>query len=117
MGVSVAQQELGWNVPSRGESIDMRYTRFLVEHPTVMQALAWLARQKVAADRRRGLTPRVGAKGLLENLRWGVFPSDAPDYVVNAPNCDNTFASRFARSLAASFDDLADVFEFRELNS
>jgi hypothetical protein len=117
VSASAAQLDIGWNVQPRGESLDLRYARYLSKHPDILPALAWLARRKVAADKAKGLTPRVGAKALVERLRWGDLPADAPDYVLAAEACDNSFASRIARSLARSFVDLADVFVMKELDS
>lgn len=117
MGASAAQLAIGFEVHSTGENLDQRWARFTAEHPQTIKALVWIARAKVAADIKDGRTPRVGAKGLLERLRWRDFKDDAPEYVITALSCDNSFASRVARTLAATYPDLKTVFEMRELDS
>lgn len=117
MSASAAQLAIGWNVPPHGESLDMRFRRFTHEHPDTVRALVWLARDKVADDVRNGRAPHVGSKALLERLRWRGFPLGAPTYVHTAVSCDNSFSSRVARLLAADYEDIASVFELRELNA
>lgn len=114
---SAAHADLGYRAPVPGESLDIRVSRFLGEHPDSLRALVWLARAKVFADARRGRTPMVGAKGLIERLRWGDFPLDAPPYVHAAVAPNNSYASRIARIIAATHEDLAHVFVTRELAS
>ncbi len=118
MSASAAQQEIGWGPrPTDPCPLELRFDTFNREHPDVLRALVWLAREAVASQRAEGRTPRLGAKGLLERLRWRDFPVHAPTYVVTAPSCDNSFASRYARKIASECADLSAVFEMRDLNS
>jgi hypothetical protein len=118
VSASAAQQEIGWGPrPTDPSPLDLRFDTFTREHPDVLRALVWLAREAVTSQIAEGRTPRVGSKGLLERLRWRDFPVHAPTYVITAPSCDNSFASRFARKIAAEYADLAHVFELRDLTS
>jgi hypothetical protein len=110
---SVAQLEIGWSVPSRGESLQMRFERFHREHPEVYKELVRLARQKLAARARKGRQLHIGIGNLVEAVRWHEDDDDAPVL----PQINNSYRSRYARLMAEQEPDLRDVFEMRELNA
>lgn len=116
--LSHAQLELGELRPEFPSPLELRFRIFDEEHPDTFRALVWLVRENMAKQRGEGNEhPGVGAKAALERLRWRDFPVHAPTYVITAPSCDNSFASRYARKIAEECPDLADAFVLRELAS
>jgi len=113
-GVSVAQVEIGWGPrPTDPSPLELRFQTFHAEHPEVFDHLVAVAREKLAARRRRGRALRLGAKALVEAVRWHEDDDDAP----GLPDIDNSLVSRYARLMARTCPDLEHVFEMRELNS
>lgn len=112
MSASVAQLAIGWTVPPRAESLQMRFERFHREHPEVFEELVRQARIRLAARARKGRPLRIGAKALVEHVRWHEDDDDA----VALPFINNSFVSLYVRLMMRE-PDLRDVFETRELHS
>ncbi len=106
---SAAQQELGWDVPPRGESIDLRWSRFLREHPKALRDFHEIAVELLDAGE-----TKLSAKFIVEIARYRQIIRRTPGdkYSVN-----NSFTSRIARTLEATYPALAGRFETRELQS
>lgn len=90
------------------ESLDTQFERWLAANPHVLDAFISLARQARAAG-----CQRIGAKLIVERLRW--------EYLLQTHNDDfklnNNYTSRLARLAADRCPELAAMFEFRELRS
>jgi hypothetical protein len=107
---SMVQQEIGFGPPPpRGESLDMRYTRWLVAHPDALREFATIARELLA----EGET-HLSVDFVVHIARYKQIIRRTPGekYRIN-----NSYTSRIARSLEASFPDLVGVFEKRELHN
>jgi hypothetical protein len=107
--VSAPQLELGWNVHTRGESIDLRWARWLGEHPKALRDF-----HEIAAELMEAGETRLSAKFLAEIFRYRqIIRKAASDrYLFN-----NDFTSRLARALEATYPELRGKFETRELIS
>lgn len=88
-------------------TITERFHAFHDANPQVLGALEDLALDLVRRGRRR-----IGIGMLFEVVRWSALRTDGEPYLLN-----NSYRSRYARLLADSHPDLADVFELRELTS
>lgn len=90
------------------ESLDTRFRNWLDANPHVLAAFIGLAVQA----RRAGRT-RIGAKLIVERLRWEyMLQTDGDDFRLN-----NNYTSRLARAAVGLQPDLEPLFEFRELRS
>lgn len=95
----------GTDGPTR---LDLEFEAFHRANPRVYATLARLARQAVAAGKRR-----VGIKMLWEVMRWEMWITTTDD----AFRLNNNWPSRYARLLMQREPDLAGLFETRELRS
>lgn len=87
-------------------SIDERFAIFHAANPHVADALEALARQWVAAGRKK-----LGAKALMERLRWeSGIQTEGDVYRLN-----NDYSSRYSRLLAKRHPEWTDLFETRAL--
>lgn len=88
-------------------TLDERFEIFHAENPHVFEVMVRLAREAKARGRRR-----IGAKALAERARWELaFAVEGEDFKIN-----NSYVSRYARLLAETHPELADLFEFRRLH-
>jgi hypothetical protein len=91
-------------------TIEERFQAFHQANPWVYDALCRLARQRV----RHGIR-RIGIGMLFEVLRWewqGATSDPNAEWRIN-----NSYRSRYARLIMATEQDLAGVFETRELKA
>ena len=104
MSASISQLELGYGPPPKDPSpLDLAFERFHRENPRVYRVLVALAREAVAAGE------KVGMRCLWENMRWKLRVVERQaGYVLN-----DHHAPRYARLIAKSEPDLADLFELR----
>ena len=92
----------------RHESLDQRFDRFISTNPQVLDAFIYFAGEA----QRRG-RQRIGAKAIVERLRWEwLGRTEGDEFRLN-----NSFTSRLARAAVARKAELAELFEFRELRS
>lgn len=92
----------------RERSIEERFLSFHARHPEVYDELVRLARQVIAAGRRR-----IGIRLLWERMRWTFYiERGRDDFKMN-----DHFHSRYARMLMEREPDLAGLFETRELRA
>jgi len=90
------------------EALDTRFNRWLAANPQALAAFIGIAEEA----RAHGVM-RIGAKLIVEELRWRyAIQTRGDDYKFN-----NSFTSRLARVAANTRPDLADLFEFRNLRS
>jgi hypothetical protein len=90
------------------KSLDQKFAEYHAENPQVFAKFVSLAEQ--AKQRGR---PRIGAKFLLELVRWNTPVSAAgDDFKIN-----NSYVSRYVRLLASSRPDLGALFATRKLKS
>lgn len=108
MNWQTAQQEIGWTVPPRAESIDMRFARWLSENPMALREFAAIGRELLEAGELK-----LSAKFIVEIARYRQIIRRTPGsrYAVN-----NTFTSRIARALESRWPEFKGVFELRELH-
>lgn len=90
-------------------SIQERFEEFDAAHPDVYVLFRRFALELIAVGRRR-----IGAKLLIERIRWHYVTSSAGsgEFKIN-----NVFSSRYARKLIAERPEFADVFEVRQLQA
>lgn len=88
-------------------TLSERFDAFHQLNPHVYDALRDLALDLVD----RGHT-RIGIKMLFEVLRWSAMRTSGEEWKLN-----NNFHSRYARLLADTCWQLADVFEMRRLHT
>lgn len=90
------------------ESLDTRFRNWLAANPHVLDAFIALAQQAARSGRKR-----IGAKLIVERLRWEyMLQTEADDFKLN-----NNYTSRLARAAVGKRPDLEPLFEFRELRS
>lgn len=90
------------------ENLDARFRAWLTANPHVLDAFIALAQQAQRAGRRR-----IGAKLIVERLRWEyLLQTEAADFKLN-----NNYTSRLARAAVGRVPALEPLFEFRELRS
>jgi len=108
MSASVAHADLGFSGHSRAESIDLRFARFLEEHPKALHEFADIGRELIAAGE-----TRLSAKFIVEIARYRQIIRKTPGekYAVN-----NSFSSRIARALEIGWPEFAGKFETRALH-
>lgn len=96
-------------IPKRqpGETIEQQFLAFHEANPHVYDALVQMARDLV----RRG-RDHLGIGMLFEVLRWSYIKTWSDDFKLN-----NNYRSRYARLIARTESDLANVFELRELKA
>jgi hypothetical protein len=104
---SHAQLELGHEEHGTTENIDLRFSRWLGEHPKALRDFAEIARELVAAGE-----TRLSAKFIVEIARYRqiIRKDEGERYALN-----NTFTSRIARALDSIYPELSGRFELREL--
>lgn len=94
--------------PVAGESADAAFERWIGANPHVLSMFIDLALQLQRAGRRR-----IGAKAIVERMRWEyMLRTDGDGFKLN-----NNWTSRLARAAVRRRPELADVFEFRELRT
>lgn len=94
--------------PFPPDQIQESFERFDRENPAVYNAFRQAARELVAAGR-----TRIGAKMIVERLRWETrfgAPMSQRPYKIN-----NNFTSRYTRKLIAQEPDLAPFIETRRI--
>ncbi len=98
------QQPLPLN---RAGSHDARFSAWASQNPHIVDAFEAFALELVRAGR-----GRIGAKLILERLRWETLTRtvDARDFKIN-----NDMGSRLARLVAQRHPELRDVFSFRAM--
>lgn len=102
------QLELFPLTPTDGSTIQERFERFHDANPWVYDALVLLAREL----KRRGRS-RFGIKLLFERIRYeSMLQTHGDEFKLN-----NNYHSRYARLIAEQEEDLADVFQLRELKA
>ena len=89
-------------------TLDERYEAWIAANPWVLTALAELALDEV----RHGAT-KLGAKALVEILRWHHLRATRSDVF----RINNSFVSRLSRDLMARNRSLDGMFETRALRS
>jgi len=102
--MSAQQQPLPLN---RAGSHDARFAAWARQNPHIVDAFEAFALELVRAGRRR-----IGAKLILERLRWETLTRtvDARDFKIN-----NDHGARLARLVAQRHPELRDVFSFRAM--
>jgi hypothetical protein len=95
--------------PDSDETIDRRFKEFHARNPRVYELLCRLAR-----DAKQQGRSRIGIKMLWEVVRWNLSRDLPHDETFKLPN---DFHSRYARLIMAQEQDLAGIFEIRELRS
>ena len=108
MGVSLAQFELGRLSVPRTETLDMRFSRWLGEHPRALRDFAEIADELVEAGERH-----LSSKFLIEIARYRqiIRRETGSRYCLN-----NSFSSRLARALESTYPRLRGRFEMRVLS-
>ena len=91
-------------------TIREKFEQFHKENPQVLEALVLVARRA----KKRGMT-RVGINHLSEIIRWEMWVPTAADQHSPYKLC-NTYRPYYARLIAETHPDLADLFEFRQLH-
>lgn len=106
---SLAQTDLGWDIPARSGSLDLRFSRWLGEHPKALRDFAEIADELVEAGERH-----LSSKFLIEIARYRqiIRRDTGSRYALN-----NSFSSRLARALEATYPRFRGMFETRELIS
>jgi hypothetical protein len=94
----------------RERTIDACFRAFHAENPQVYATLVRLSREATV----RGRT-RIGVGMLWEVMRWEMWLASSKDD--EGWKLNNNFRSRYARMIMEREQDLADVFEIRELRS
>lgn len=94
-------------IPGESE-LDRQFWTFHNTHPEVYDALVRLARQGIAAGRKR-----LGIGQLYEVLRWNMALATGDDGF----RLNNNHRSRYALLIMDREPDLAGVFETRRLSS
>lgn len=90
------------------ESLDTRFRNWLTANPHVLDAFIGLALQAKRTGRQR-----IGAKLIVERLRWEyMIQTGGDDFRLN-----NNYTSRLARAAVGQRPELEPLFEFRELRS
>ena len=89
--------------------IDLGFAEFHAANPHVYDELVAMARRAKAAGHRV-----IGIGMLWEVLRWNHLFSTAKD--AEGFKLNNDFRSRYAREILAREQDLADIFNLRELH-
>jgi hypothetical protein len=107
VSASVAQLEIGFVPVAVGESLDMRFARWMRENPKVFADLVEIARELVA----HGET-RISIDMVFHVARYRHITTKKPG---ERWTLNNSFTSRAARVIEATYADLAGVFETRPL--
>ena len=93
----------------RDLTLQQRFERFHRENPEVYRSLVRLARVAVRAGKEH-----VGIGMLWEVLRWRYYLRTVDD---SPFRLNNDYRSRYARLIAATEPDLAEIFTTRKLRS
>jgi hypothetical protein len=93
------------------DTIGARWWRFHNDHPEVLGALVRLCHEY----RERGGT-RLGAKMLVERLRWETALGAVPGVDGETFRFDNRYTSRYARYIMDTVPALRGLFELRALH-
>lgn len=92
------------------ESLNQQFEKWSAANPHVLDAFIALAQQ---LDYSRTTRRRIGAKLIIERLRWEYHvKGKGDDFALN-----NNFTSRLAREAVRRVPSLEGLFEFRELRS
>lgn len=90
------------------KSLDQRFAEYHEANPQVFAKFADLAEEA----KRRG-RPRIGAKFLLELVRWQTpVAANGDEFKVN-----NSYVSRYVRKLSTERPHLASMFATRKLKA
>lgn len=103
----MVQLDIGFTVPPRGESLDMRVCRWMRENPSAVPALVAIARELKASGE-----TRLSMQFVAQIARYHHIVRRAPGepFAVN-----NSYTSRLTRIIEASHEDLRGLFETRAL--
>lgn len=109
-GVTPSLFEFVPPVVPHGASIEMRFEAFHAANPWVYDELVRMAREAHRAGRER-----IGIKMLFEVLRWRwtLHTTDPSSKF----KLNNSMTSRYARRIMRENDELAEIFETRELRT
>ena len=105
----ITHREAAWY---KAEQRAVREAKWLKENERTFQRFCQFTHDAVAAAKRRGETPKVGAKAVAERIRWDSITRTAKDdegYIVN-----NSYITAMAREFIRINPHLKDIFEFRK---